>query len=89
MVEIDESTTPRSLDWRNIELADGQPLPTLRGVYLLESNSLTIRNGSFAGTRPKNFEPGDSVVASRVTFRRPAKAPSAASSALGGERTRR
>jgi uncharacterized protein (TIGR03067 family) len=69
-LKLDEKTTPRSLDWQHFIGPGDQPLPEIAGVYKLEGDTFTIRNGGFHGARPKDFKPGESALADLVVFHR-------------------
>jgi uncharacterized protein (TIGR03067 family) len=69
-LKLDETTTPRSLDWQHFIGPGDQPLPEIAGVYKLEGDTFTIRNGGFHGARPKDFKPGESALADLVVFHR-------------------
>jgi uncharacterized protein (TIGR03067 family) len=70
-LKLDESTTPRSLDWVKFSGPDQQPFPAIAAVYKLEGETFTVCNGGFLGARPKDFKPGEGALADVVVFRRP------------------
>ena len=70
-LRLDETTTPRSLDWRKFTGPDQQPLPEVAAVYKIDGETFTVCNGGFLGRRPKEFKPGDGVLNDLVVFRRP------------------
>ena len=57
-VEIDETVTPRSLDWVKFSTIDGQEVPKLLSIYRIEGDRLYLRSGGFNDARPKGFEKG-------------------------------
>ncbi|WP_435010894.1 TIGR03067 domain-containing protein [Tundrisphaera lichenicola] len=57
-LELDESASPRSLDWVKFSTADGTEVPTLHAIYRLDGEKLIIRSGGFNDDRPKVFEKG-------------------------------
>jgi uncharacterized protein (TIGR03067 family) len=67
---LDESTSPRSLDWRKFSGPDQQPLPDIAAVYKIEGDTFTVCNGGVHGSRPKDFKPGEGVLADVVVFQR-------------------
>ena len=71
-IKLDESTSPRSLDWVKFSGPDQQQFPAVAAVYKLEGDTFTVCNGGFLGRRPKEFKPGESALADVVVFRRPA-----------------
>ncbi|APW60760.1 TIGR03067 domain-containing protein [Paludisphaera borealis] len=73
-LKLDESTTPRSLDWVKFSCSDQQELPEIAGIYKVENDAFTICNGGFNGARPSDFKPGDGPLADVLVFRRPATA---------------
>ena len=78
-VKIDETTSPRSLDWVKFTGPDQQEFPTILGIYKLEQDAFTVCNGGLHGDRPTEFKPGEGVFAEVVTFHRSqaARRPSA------------
>lgn len=69
-VKIDETTSPRKLDWINFSSADQQEYPQIQGIYKIDGDRFTVCNGGFNGARPKEFKPGDGVLADVVVFQR-------------------
>jgi uncharacterized protein (TIGR03067 family) len=76
-LKLDESTSPRSLDWVKFSCNDEQELPEIAGIYKVENDAFTICNGGFNGARPGDFKPGDGPLADVLVFRRPATAKAA------------
>ena len=75
-LQLDETATPRSLDWVKFSTPDGIEVPRLQSIYRLEGDRLIVRSGGFNDARPKAFEKGGEGVWSDVlVFTRP---PSAA-----------
>ncbi len=70
-VKIDETTSPRTLDWVKFTGPDQQELPSILGIYKLDRESLVVCTGGFNGDRPAEFKPGEGVLSEVVTFRRP------------------
>ncbi len=58
-VKLDETTSPRSLDWKKLTGPDQQPLPEIAAVYKIDGDTFTVCNGGFLGSRPKEFKPGE------------------------------
>jgi uncharacterized protein (TIGR03067 family) len=69
-VRLDETTSPRSLDWVNFSGADQQEFPQIPAIYKLDRDTFTLCNGGMNGTRPKEFKPGDGALADLVVFER-------------------
>jgi uncharacterized protein (TIGR03067 family) len=70
-LKLDESTSPRSLDWVKFSGPDQQQFPAVAAVYKLEGETFTVCNGGFLGRRPREFKPGEGALADVVVFRRP------------------
>ncbi len=69
-VRLDETTSPRSLDWVNFSGADQQEFPQIPAIYKLDGDIFTLCNGGMNGTRPKEFKPGEGALADVVVFER-------------------
>jgi uncharacterized protein (TIGR03067 family) len=69
-VKIDETTSPRKLDWINFTSADEQEFPQIPGIYKLNGDTLTVCTGGMNGSRPREFKPGDGVLSEVVMFQR-------------------
>ena len=69
-LKLDETTSPRSLDWKKLTGPDRQPLPEIAAVYKIDGDTFTVCNGGFLGARPKEFKPGEGVLADVVVFHR-------------------
>ena len=69
-VRLDETTSPRRLDWVNFSGADQQEFPQIPAIYKLDRDTFTLCNGGMNGTRPKEFKPGDGALADVVVFER-------------------
>ena len=69
-VRLDETTSPRSLDWVNFSGADQQEFPQIPAIYKLDRDTFTLCNGGMIRTRPKEFKPGDGALADVVVFER-------------------
>jgi uncharacterized protein (TIGR03067 family) len=70
VLKVDETTSPRQVDWINFTSADQQEFPLIPGIYKLDGNTFTVCNGGMNGTRPKEFKPGDGVLSEVVVFQR-------------------
>lgn len=79
-VRLDESTSPKRVDWVGFSVSDFQAIPEIQGVYKLEGDALILCNGGFNEARPADFTHGDGPLSEVVTFRR-AEPPKVADSA--------
>jgi uncharacterized protein (TIGR03067 family) len=70
LVRIDDSVTPRALDWANFKASDGQQLPDVPAIYEFDGETLRVCNGGLNGRRPTEFVPGEGSLADVVVFRR-------------------
>jgi uncharacterized protein (TIGR03067 family) len=57
-LQLDEKSSPRSLDWVKFSTPDGIEVPRLLSIYRLEGDRLIVRSGGFNDVRPKAFEAG-------------------------------
>jgi uncharacterized protein (TIGR03067 family) len=69
-VKVDETTSPRQLDWVKFTGADQQDFPGIPGIYKLDRDTFTVCNGGLNGTRPTEFKAGDGLLAEVVVFKR-------------------
>ncbi len=69
-IKLDESTSPRQLDWINFTGADQQEFPPLLAIYSVTGDQFTICNGGMNGARPTRFKAGDGILAEVVVFER-------------------
>jgi uncharacterized protein (TIGR03067 family) len=69
-VKLDESTSPRRLDWIRFTGADQQEFPPLLAIYTIEGDRFTVCNGGLNGARPTDFKRGDGILAEVVVFQR-------------------
>ncbi len=69
-LKIDETTSPRSLDWIKFSGADQQEFPDIPAIYKIDRDKFTVCNGGLGGRRPKEFAPGDGILAEVVVFER-------------------
>ncbi len=76
--QLDESASPRSLDWIKFSTVDGTEVPTLHSIYRLEGDRLILRSGGFNDDRPKAFEKGgEGCWTDVLVFTRPGSTPKA------------
>ncbi|WP_435015465.1 TIGR03067 domain-containing protein [Tundrisphaera sp. TA3] len=69
-LSVDESASPRSLDWVRFSAPDGSELPEIQGIYEFKDGSLRVCNGGPNNGRPTTFTDGDGPLASVVLFER-------------------
>jgi uncharacterized protein (TIGR03067 family) len=69
-LRLNESTSPRSLDWVRLYGPDEQPLPEIAAIYKVDGETFTVCNGGFLGARPREFKAGDGALADVVVFKR-------------------
>jgi uncharacterized protein (TIGR03067 family) len=69
-IKLDESTSPRQLDWINFTGADQQEFPPLLAIYSVAGDRFTVCNGGMNGARPTKFKAGDGILAEVVVFER-------------------
>jgi len=69
-IKLDESTSPRQLDWINFTGADQQEFPPLLAIYSVDGDQFTVCNGGMNGARPTRFKAGDGILAEVVIFER-------------------
>jgi uncharacterized protein (TIGR03067 family) len=75
-LHLNETASPRSLDWVKFSTPDGIEVPKLLSIYRLEGDRLFVRSGGFNDVRPKAFEAGGEGVWTEVlVFTRPPAAP--------------
>jgi uncharacterized protein (TIGR03067 family) len=70
-LKIDETVTPKALDWVKFTTIDGEEVPEMHAIYRLEEGRLYIRSGGFNDDRPTEFNPGEGVWANVLVFQRP------------------
>jgi uncharacterized protein (TIGR03067 family) len=69
-LKLDETASPRNLDWIKFAGADQQELPAIPAIYKIDRDTFTVCNGGLNGSRPREFKAGDGVLADVVVFRR-------------------
>jgi uncharacterized protein (TIGR03067 family) len=74
-VKLDETTSPRSLDWVKFSGADQQEFPDIPAIYKLDRGTFTVCNGGLGGRRPAQFASGDGILTEVVVFEREPAAP--------------
>lgn len=79
-VKIDESRSPRALDWVHFQGVNDQELPDILAIYELVGDTFRVCNAGPDNDRPTEFKPGDGLLASVVTFQRAKEAPATESS---------
>jgi len=69
-VQVDETTSPRRLDWVKFTGADQQEFPEIPAIYKLDRDTFIVCNGGLNGSRPTEFKSGDGLLAEVVVFKR-------------------
>ena len=69
-LKLDETSSPRSLDWIKFTGADQQEFPPIPAIYKIDRDTFTVCNGGLNGSRPREFKAGDGVLAEVVVFQR-------------------
>jgi uncharacterized protein (TIGR03067 family) len=69
-LKLDETTSPRSLDWVRFSGADQQEYPDIPAIYKIDRDTFTVCNGGLGGRRPAEFTSGDGILAEVVVFER-------------------
>ena len=69
-LKINETTTPKTIDWVGFSIVDGQDFPDILGIYELKDNTLRMVNGGMNDKRPKEFKKGDGALADLLIFNR-------------------
>jgi hypothetical protein len=69
---VDESASPRALDWVDLNTSDGIEVPDHEAIHGLEGDRFTLRSGGFNDARPRDFEAGDGIWANVFVFQRSA-----------------
>jgi len=70
-LRLDETTSPKALDWVKFTTIDGDEVPEMRAIYRLEEGRLYVRSGGFNDDRPTKFDAGEGVWANVLIFQRP------------------
>jgi len=70
-LKIDETSSPKALDWVKFTTIDGEEVPEMHAIYRLEDGRLFIRSGGFNDQRPTGFKAGEGVWAKVLEFQRP------------------
>jgi uncharacterized protein (TIGR03067 family) len=69
-LKVDQTTSPRQLDWVKFTGADQQEFPEIPAIYKLDRDTFIVCNGGLNGTRPTEFKSGDGLLAEVVVFKR-------------------
>jgi uncharacterized protein (TIGR03067 family) len=69
-LRLDETATPRALDWIHFHDADSQELPNILAIYEFAGQRLKVCNGGPNNARPSEFKAGDGALADLLTFER-------------------
>ena len=69
-IKINESTRPKTVDWVEFSIVDGQDMPEILGLYELTGDAFKLVNGGPNNGRPTEFKKGDGALADVLVFRR-------------------
>ena len=69
-LKIDESTSPKTIDWVGFSIIDGQDFPDVLGIYELGEGTFKTVNGGSNDRRPSEFKKGDGALADVLVFTR-------------------
>jgi uncharacterized protein (TIGR03067 family) len=83
-VKLDESVTPKSVDWVKFHGPDDQELPEIPAIYRIDDESFVVCSGGLNNGRPKEFARGDGLLSEVVTFHRVDGEPTSSSVADPG-----
>ena len=70
-LKINQSTSPKTIDWLGFSILDGQDFPDILGIYELSHDTFRMVNGGMNDKRPQEFKKGDGVLADILVFTRP------------------
>ena len=69
-ITVNESASPRALDWVHFNGLDDQEMPEILAIYRLDGDQFQVCNGGPNNARPTEFKPGDGALADVVVFER-------------------
>ncbi len=69
-IKIDETASPKTVDWVGFSIVDGQDMPEVLGLYELKDGAFKIVNGGPNNGRPAEFKKGDGALADVLVFSR-------------------
>ncbi|MDB5350811.1 MAG: hypothetical protein JWN86_2058 [Planctomycetota bacterium] len=69
-LKIDESTSPKTIDWVEFSIVDGHEMPEVLGLYELKGDTFKTVNGGPNNGRPSEFKKGDGALADILVFSR-------------------
>lgn len=69
-VKLDETASPKALDWVNFKNLDGEPAQPNLAIYKLEGDTFTVCNGGPGNPRPTEFKDGDNGPPNVLLFAR-------------------
>ena len=69
-IVVNESATPKTIDWVGFTRPDGQDTPIALSIYKLSDDEFTVCGGAPGGERPKEFKAGDGGPPNLLPFTR-------------------
>ena len=69
-MKLDEKASPKAADWVKVIAPGGQELPSIKLIYKLEGDTLTICMAAAERERPRNFEAAKGSGNTLMTFKR-------------------
>jgi uncharacterized protein (TIGR03067 family) len=73
-VKLDETVTPKTIDFVNFKRPDGEDTQDTLGIYTFDGDELRVCNGGPGEGRPKEFKEGDGGPPNVLIFKREAAA---------------
>ncbi len=70
LVKLDESASPKAMDWIKFVGPDSHELPEIPAIYRLEGESFVVCSGGLNKGRPHEFLRGEGLLSDVVTFER-------------------
>ena len=72
-LKINESASPKTIDWVGFSIVDGQDFPDVLGIYELGEATFKMVTGGSNDRRPSEFKKGDGALADVLVFTRAGK----------------
>ena len=69
-LKIDDTVSPKTIDWLEFSIVDGHDMPEVLGLYELKGDTFKTVNGGPNNGRPSEFKKGDGALADILVFNR-------------------